>query len=347
MRNRFVLLAAALILCSAIMQAQAKKTKTAETKPTVSVSEMVLNGKIDEAVKLAVQSPVSAESALNSLMARADTQIVNFKIEDAMLTLDAAQKFLEAYDRAGPMKKLPREALMGRHLRLQGIIFNNNREFAQARDILKQALQVSKNSQDPGLEAGIRNNLGYALQNLKQFEDASKEFETARQIAEQQTDDLRAGSYNFNLGVVLLDLANPERAIEAFKRAESQNRAAGRTVLEARAILMQGVATSRIDAKSAEALKLFGNAEAMFEKIGDNRNAGWSFYLMGDHVQNSMDYKRAAEFGEKAVPFLTKADDKTGLQACYELLGKVYGNMGDKTKAESYKKLAEDLAVKK
>lgn len=330
------------------MQAQAKKTKTAETKPTVPVSEMVLNGKIDEAVKLAVQSPVSAESALNSLMARADTQIVNFKIEDAMLTLDAAQKFLEAYDKASPMKKMPREALMGRHFRLQGIIFNNNREFAQARDILKQALQVSKNAQDPGLEAGIRNNLGYALQNLKQFEDASKEFDTARQIAEQQKDDLRAGSYNFNLGKVLLDyLANPERAMEAFKRAESQNKAAGRTVIEARAILMQGVASNRLDPKSAEALKLFGNAEAMFEKIGDNQNAGWSFYLMGDHVQNSLDYKRAAEFGEKAVPFLTKADDKAGLQACYELLVKMYGNMGDKTKAESYKKLAEDLAAKK
>jgi tetratricopeptide (TPR) repeat protein len=347
MRNRLVLLAAALILCSAILQAQAKKTTTAEKKPVVPVSEMVLNGKIDEAVKLTVPSPVSAESALNSLMARADTQIVNFKIEDAMVTLGAAQKFAEAYDKANPMKKLPREALMGRHFRVQGIIFNNNGEFAQARDILKQALQISKNAQDPALEAGIRNNLGYALQNLKQFDDASKEFDTARQIAEQQKDDLRAGSYNFNLGVVLLDLANPERAIEALKRAESQNRAAGRTVLEARAILMQGVAVSRIDAKSEEALKLFRSAEAIFEKIGDNRNAGWSFYLMGDHVQNSMDYKRAAELGEKAVPLLTKADDKRGLQACYELLEKMYGNMGDKAKAESYKKLAEDLAAKK
>jgi tetratricopeptide (TPR) repeat protein len=308
---------------------------------------MVLNGKIDEAVKLAVQSPVTAESALNAVMARADTQIVNFKIEDAMVTLEAAQKFVEAYDKVSPAKKLPREALMGRHFRLQGIIFNNNGEFAQARDILKQALQISQKAQDPSLEAGIRNNLGYALQNLKQLEDASKEFDTARRIAEQQKDDLRAGSYNFNLGLVMLDMANPERAMEALKRAELQNKAAGRTVLEARAILMQGVASSRINAKSAEALKLFGNAEAMFEKIGDNRNAGWSFYLMGDHVQNSLDYKRAAEFGEKAVPFLTKADDKAGLRACYELLVKMYGNMGDKTKAESYKKLAEDLAAKK
>jgi tetratricopeptide (TPR) repeat protein len=342
-----VRLAAALILCSAIMQAQAKKTTPVETKPTVPVSELVLTGKMDEAIKRAVQSPVSAEGALNSLMAKADTQIVNFKIEDAMVTLDAAQKFVEAYDKASPMKKLPREALLGRHFRLQGIIFNNNREFAQARDILKQALQISKTANDPALEAGIRNNLGYALQNLKQSEDASKEYDTARQIAEQQKDDLRAGSYNFNLGVVLLDLANLERAIDAFKRAEAQNKAAGRTVLEARAILMQGVASGRIDAKSTVALKLFGTAEAMFEKIGDNRNAGWSFYLMGDHVQNSMDYRKAAEFGEKAVPFLTKADDKAGLLACYDLLGKMYVNMGDKTKAESYKKLAEDLAAKK
>jgi tetratricopeptide (TPR) repeat protein len=347
MRNRLALLAVALILCSAIVQGQAKKPTTAAAKPATSASELVLSGKIDEAVKLALQSPVAAESALNALMARADTQIVNFEVDKAMITLDAAQKFMEGCDKAGGPKKLPREALLGRHFRIQGIIFNNNREFAQAQAVLKQALQFSKNAQDPALEAGIRNNMGYALQNLKQLEDASKEFDAARKIAEQQKDDLRAGSYNFNLGVVLLDMEQPERAVEAFKRAETQNKTAGRAVLEARSMLMQGVALGRIDTKSGDALKLFGNAESMFEKIGDTRNAGWSFYLMADHMQNSMDYKKAAEFGEKAVPFLTKAVDNAGLKACYELLTQLYGNMGDKTKAESYKKLADDLAAKK
>jgi tetratricopeptide (TPR) repeat protein len=347
MKYRILLAAAALMLFPTILPAQAKKLTSVAPGMKLSISELVIKHQIEDAVKLALKDPLAAEAALNSLMGTIDTHVVNFRISDALTTLSSAQEFVEACDKTGQIKKLPREALMGRHLRVQGILLNDQKEFAKAVDMLRQALRISQTAQDAGLEAGVRNNLGFALQNQNLLDEASKEFDAARRIAEEQKDDLRAGSYNFNLGTTLRDLSQNDAALAAFKRSAAQNKTAGRADLEARAVLMQGVITGRMNPKGEEALKLFTSAEAMFEKIGDDKNAGWSYYLMGDHQQNTMDYKKAAEFAEKALPFLTKADDKPGLRSCYDLLGKLYGFMNDKAKAENYKKMADQLTAKK
>lgn len=330
----------------AMLPGQAKKLATVPPGTKVTISELVTKGQIDAAVKLAVKNPVAAEAAVNNLMGTADTDIVNRRISEALVVLGSTQDFVDACDKTGQVKKLPREALMGRHLRVQGIILNDQKEYVKAAEMLKQALVISQPAKDSALEAGIRNNLGYALQAQKLLGDAIKEFDTARKIAEEQKDDLRAGSYNFNLGTALLEQTTNDLAMAAFKRAAAQNRAAGRSNLEARSVLMQGVASSRINPQGEEALKLFTEAEAMFEKLGDDRNAGWAYFLMGDHVQAAMEYKKAIGFAEKALPFLTKINDKAGLLNCYELLEKMYGYMNEKEKAENYAKLAAELTKK-
>jgi tetratricopeptide (TPR) repeat protein len=221
---------------------------------------MAMKGQIDEAVSLAVKDPLAAEAALNTLMAAADTNIVNRKISDAMAALNAAQNFLDALEKTGQFKKLPREALMGRQLRVQGILLNDQKQYPKAVEVLRQALTISQRAQDPALDAGIHNNLGYALQYQGLVEDAIKEFEAARKIAEEQKDDLRAGSYNYNLGTALLDGSHSQEAQEAFKRSAAQNKVAGRTNLEARAIMMQGVAAGKMNPLAEDALKFFKDA---------------------------------------------------------------------------------------
>jgi len=347
MRHRIILITAALLMLTSPILAQAKKKPVPAPAAKPTLSEMAMKGQIDEAVSLAVKDPLAAEAALNTLMAAADTNIVNRKISDAMAALNAAQNFLDALEKTGQFKKLPREALMGRQLRVQGILLNDQKQYPKAVEVLRQALTISQRAQDPALDAGIHNNLGYALQYQGLVEDAIKEFEAARKIAEEQKDDLRAGSYNYNLGTALLDGSHSQEAQEAFKRSAAQNKVAGRTNLEARAIMMQGVAAGKMNPLAEDALKFFKDAEAIFEKIGDDRNAGWSYFLIADHIQNNLDYKRAAESAEKAVPFLAKAEDKNGLTLCYELLGKIFTNLNDKVKAENYKKLATELAAKK
>lgn len=353
MKNRLFLLAAALALLVANGQPQGQKTKaTPKTKATsaataVSISDLVLHGKIPEAVKLAVKSPLAAESALNSLMAAADGQIVLRKITEAKTTLDAAQNFVDACDKTGQVKNLPRDALKGRGLRLQGIVLSDQKEYGNAEATLRQALEISRKAQDKALEAGVHNNLGFALRNMERLEEAAKEFDTARQIAEEQKDDLRAGSSNFNLGEVLFQLNRLDTALAAFKRSAEQNKAASQPSIEARALFMQGRVSSGLDARSPEAIKLFQEAESIFEKLGDDRNAAWSFYFMGEHAAYSMDFKRAKDFGEKALPFLTKVGDKAGLQQCYAFLSDICNHLGDTPMAEKYKKQAEELTIKK
>jgi tetratricopeptide (TPR) repeat protein len=347
MKYRILFAAAAWLIGLTWLPAQAKKLSPVAPGSKLTIAQMVDKGQIEEAVKLAVEDPLAAEAAMNSLMGTIDTHIVNRKIAEALTLLGSAQSFVDACDKTGQIKRLPREALMGRHFRVQGIMLNDQKEFAKAVEMLRQALRVSQNAQDSALEAGIRNNLGYALQNQQLLSEASKEYDAARKIAEDQKDDLRAGSYNFNLGTALLAMSQNDTAAAAFKRSAAQNKNAGRASLEARAVLMQGVAAGKASPKSEEAMKLLVSAEAMFEKIGDHRNAGWSYLQMGSLKESSMDYQKAAEYTEKALPFLTKAEDKAGLLGCYELLQRMYGFLNDKVKAENYQKLAAGLATKK
>lgn len=353
MKMRIFLFAAALALLVPGGRAQTKTGKPAQKAappakaPSAGLPDMILQGKIPEAVRLAAKSPGSAAAALTSLMATSDMQVALRKHSEAQATLESAQKFLEACDQARGLGELPREALRGRQFRMQGIQLNTEKDFARAEAFLRQALKVSRDQKDPLLEAGVHNNLGYALENMNLIEEAAKEYETASKMAEEQKDDLRGGVYTFNLGTVLRKLKRLDPALVAFRRAAEQNRAAGQSSIEARAVLMQGVVAGAINSRSTEATSLFQRAAAMFEKLGDAQNTGWSYYLLGDHIAYSTDFRAATENGEKAVPFLIKANDTAGLLRCYRFLSDLFGRMGDIPNAEKYKKLADALETKK
>ncbi len=274
MNKRILFLVAAFSILVTHGQTQTKTSKPAKSAQAAKVasgealSEMVLQGKIPEAVRLASKSPATAGEALNKLMASADAQIALRKHTNAQETLEAAQKFLEACDKARGFKDLPREALRGRQFRLQGIQLSNEKDFAKAEAFLRQALQVSKELKDPAFEAGVHNNLGYALENMDLMEEAAKEYETASKMAEEQKDNLRGGLYNFNWGTVLRKLKRLEPALAAFNRAADQNKAAGQTDIEARAILMQAVVTGAIDSHSLRSHGPFPKGRGHVRKTG-------------------------------------------------------------------------------
>ena len=276
-----------------------------------------------------------------------DLKITDRQIAQAGATLEAAERFVDEWARVKKGKDLSRDALKGRKLRLQGIELNDKKEYAKAEGILKQALEMSKQLKDPVLEAGVRNNLGYALRFQQKLEESAKEFETARQIAESQKDNLRAASYNLNLGDVLLQLDRAASAIDAFKRAEVQGKAASKSNVEARAILMQGLAQIRIvpavpEPLRQEPIRLMEKAEKMFEEQGDDRNTGWALYLIADRMAYSMKFADAAALGERAIPYLSKAKDKEGLRRCYFLLMDMFNRLGDIAKSSKYKKLYDE-----
>jgi tetratricopeptide (TPR) repeat protein len=301
---------------------------------------------IPEAVEKSKAAPAAALGALRMAMKNFDDLVTTRKIAQAKSLLTAALKFVEALQ-WGEKGEATLLALEGRNLRLQGIELNDAKEYGEAEPLLRQALLKSQAAKDEVLEAGIRNNLGYSLRNQSKVEEASREFDAARKMAEAQNDSLRAGSYNFNLGNALLALGMNDPAFDAFKRAADQNREAGRKSLVARSTLMQGVVLSRISKVSEEPLKHFGDAQKIFETLGDDRNCGWSLYLMADHIAYRFKFEEAAELGEKAVPYMKKAEDKEGLLRCYTLLSDMHGRLQNTEKATEYRQLARKLSVKK
>ena len=109
-------------------------------------------------------------------------------------------------------------------------------------------------------------------------------------------------------------------------------------------LVPEAVELGKIKSNGAETLKAFDRAQKMFEKLGDSRNAGWALYLMGDHTAYSQKWAEAASYGERALPFLTKADDRQGLLQCYGFLAEMHRRTGDKEVADKYQKLAEEAS---
>src|SRR5262249_1014301 len=131
-----------------------------------------------------------------------------------------------------------------------------------------------------------------------------------------------------------------EQAFEAFKRSATQNQAADNASIRARALLWQGRSLSAVNAVGAEPIKLFQEAQKLFEKLGDDDNSGWSYYYMADHIAYSFNFKQAAAFGESAIPPFERARDKKGLASTCELLADMYARLKDEKKSASYKKRA-------
>jgi tetratricopeptide (TPR) repeat protein len=339
-----------IILLAGLGFAPPKKAKTPAVPPAPpTVEGLVLAGKAGEAARLAAKSQGAFEEAVKKLLSDADNQVTDRKIEEAQKTLTASDAFLKAYATVDKGKALPQDAVRGRLLRLEGIQLNDKKDYENAETTLRQALDISQKAEDTLLEAGVHNNLGYALRYQQKLGEAAKEFGAAAQMAESQKDDLRAGSYNINLGEVQLLQGHPEMAIPTLKRAVEQNRAASRPEREARALLLQGTALGKMDLRGGnetilqDSLQLFKQAVEIYERIGDERNAGISLFMMANKVTVAERWDQAASFAERAAAHFAKAGDRPGQRTCYAFLAEMYKKLGNAAKAAQNLKLANEI----
>jgi tetratricopeptide (TPR) repeat protein len=347
-----IAVAGLLLIPCLIAAGQKKAAKTPPAKSAPTLDQLVFAGKIPEAVRLATKTPESVNALLKGTFAQVDVQITDRKLPQAQTALESIDKFLSAYGAANKGKEISADAVKGRILRIQGIQLTDQKQYAKSEEVLRKALEFSKKANDGTLEGGIHNNLGVALQSQTQpegevkLEAAAREFDAARQIAEEQKDVLRGAAYNFNLGRALQRLNRPTPALEALRRSAEQSKSASKPDIEARAILYQGVSLGIINIAGDEALKYFTLAERMFESQGDNVNAAGSYRLMADHMAYQGKFPEAAAAGERAIPLFTAAADKARLLECYEFLVDMYNRSKapeDKEKAEKFKKLADEL----
>jgi tetratricopeptide (TPR) repeat protein len=344
MMKRFFLIFGVFALFVSATPGQTTKGKPAQTAPAVSISDLVLQGKNTEAVKLAAKSATALETAWMSLFTSVDTQIVLRALTGAQKNLDAIDAFAKACEKSKQIKNIPSEAIAGRQLRLQGILLSDKGEYDKAAEILKQALERSLKAKDRALEAGVHHNMGFAIEHQGQIKEAEKEYDLARQIAEEIKDNLRAGSSNYNLGMVLFQENNFAAALEAFKRAAEQSRTSAQRNVEALAIMMQGRTAGKQDLKSNASLQLLQDAQGKFEKLGDNLNAGMCYYYMSEFCGYGNDFARAVQYAEKAIPYLEKLDNKSPLQKLYDNLGVMYALLEKKDKSNEYVQRAQELA---
>lgn len=342
---RSTILAMALTVpCGLAMQQT--KTNQAPPQPTSTLRELILKSDLTESLRLARQNPSEVTTALNDILEQVDGQITDRKIAEARSALTATDKFMDAYAAADSGKDGLKDSIKGRILRVEGIQLGDDKQYAKAEETLEKALELSRKSGDKRLEAGVHNNLAYALAGQDKADDAIVEYEVARRMAEQQQDLLRAGAYNFNLGFTLYRMGRNEAALGAFKRSAEQSRSVSKASMEARALLYEGITTGKITPTSKDAISYFAQAEKIYEQLADDRNTGFSLWMMAQQTAFAGDMMQARPEAERAIPFLIKAGDKETLYNCYQFLAMTYDltkSDEDKAKAEKYRKLADGI----
>jgi len=343
------ILIAGLFLSSGLVFATADKAKT-QTASTITakIESLILAGEVKEAARLAEKNKGAFDEVMAKLISDVDDQVTDRKIGEAKNKITAIDAFLDAYAAVDKAKTLPRDAVKGRMLRIEGIQLNDNKNYGEAEPVLKQALEMSQRAKDPLLEAGVHNNLGYSLRYQNKLAEALEQFSIAVKMAESQKDDLRAGSYNINLGETQLLRDSPGKAVASFKNAVTQNHTADQPAREARALFMQARAMGLMDLKGGSAailkqcLQLYKQALDLYEKLGEEGNVSLCWFAMADKTATAKKWDLAAAYAENALPHYVEVKDRPMQNACYSLLAEAYKQLGNPAKAAQNLKLANE-----
>ena len=355
MPRQMLVLLCLLVLRTSCAVAQSPAAQEA-SRPDISLEQLILQSRTAEALAYAVKSPQEVPAAAKAILASSDQDVTDQRPDAAAVKLDALSSFLDAYDKGSKGTAVPREGVEGRRLRVQGIQLSNRKEPGKAEPVLRKALELARKAGDGFLEAGVHNNLGYALLSLadeddknaaSRLEEAAKEFHEARSLAGAQEDPFRAGSYGFNLGQAQLRLQHFDDAAASFKLAAGNFLVAGKESLQARSMLYQGIALAGGNPITQEPLALYDDASRIFDKLGEDSYTGWSLFLKSEFLARAQLYAEAARTAERAELFLVKTGPKDRLAACYFLLSEAHTRLGNAERAEQYRQRLRDLGIAK
>ena len=186
-------------------------------------------------------------------------------------------------------------------------------------------------------------NIGWAMMELNQFEEAIQNFRKALDFtAEKKLPDNFSGVTLGNMASCFGSLNQTDSAFKYARLAIASSRKAGNIITEANSLFILGNAQVK-KGQLNEALSSYLQAQPLREKVGD------PYFIVSDQAEISRLYAKLGKteegiaIGEKALALAQQNKITAKLPMIYTSLANNYESAKDYVKAVSYYKLISDL----
>jgi tetratricopeptide (TPR) repeat protein len=217
-------------------------------------------------------------------------------------------------------------------LRTVGFLYDDLRQWGDARAYLAKTLAVYKANADRGGEADTLTNIGNVYYHEDRMAEALRHYEQALTIYEMQKPGLGQATALNNIGLVADNMGDSKKALDYYGRSLPLSREFGDKRGEANTLADMGLIYANLGDQQ-KALDYYGQALELRRSLGEKQgeadtltNIGFSHRALGENL-------KAVEAFEQALKLRREIGDKHGEANALKKVGETYYALGEHQKA--------------
>jgi len=223
-----------------------------------------------------------------------------------------------------------------------GVLYLQAGMFEQARDFMKQALELCIEERDLDGMAKYLMNLGVLHYYMSEFNDALSYYLQGLELAKQLGDERKIASCETNIGMTYVSISEFDNALTYYKSALKKEEAMGNASGIASILGNMGVIYSNLG-KYTKALEFYNKAMNLDEQLGISTNHSMYYGNMGVVYGSVSDFQKALECYQKALKIDEEHENISGMIRQLGNIATINKDLGDQEQALKYNQQALDL----
>jgi signal transduction histidine kinase len=208
-------------------------------------------------------------------------------------------------------------------------------QYHESLDYQKVLLELYTLMGDSLKKARVYNKTGVSYFNVGIYDEATRSFHSAMELAMEEDDkDLLASCYQ-NIGVLYAKINRYKEAKEYYRKALNLYRVLKNRQDEAGILQNMGIILDDENSEK-EALGYYLSALKIYNELKDSLSVGEMYLNLGSLYEEQRDYPRSLDYYNHALPIFLRNDYKFGIAYAYISLGSVYKKTGSYEKALDY-----------
>ncbi|QEI40323.1 Photosystem I assembly protein Ycf3 [Dolichospermum sp. UHCC 0315A] len=225
-----------------------------------------------------------------------------------------------------------------------GIVAQELREYAQARDFYQQALSIFIEFGDRFSQASTYHNLGYVAQEMREYAQARDFYQQALAIKIEFGDRFSQARTYHNLGIVAQELREYAQARDFYQQALSIFIEFGDRFSQASTYHNLGYVAQEMR-EYAQARDFYQQALAIKIEFGDRYSQAKTYHQLGRVAEEMREYAQARDFYQQALSIKIEFGDRYSQALTYHNLGKLAEAQEDYTEARTNLQKALEIYV--
>jgi len=223
-----------------------------------------------------------------------------------------------------------------------GVLYLQAGMFEQARDFMKQALELCIEERDLDGMAKYLMNLGVLHYYMSDFNEALSYYLQGLELAKQLSDEKKIASCETNIGMTYVSISEFDNALTYYKSALKKEEAMGNASGIASILGNMGVIYSNLG-EYTKALEFYNKAMNLDEQLGISTNHSMYYGNMGVVYGSVSDFQKALECYQKALKIDEEHENISGMIRQLGNIATINKDLGDHEQALKYNQQALEL----